>query len=414
MALSLISTTALVQTPYIKVTIGKYDFGCYNSTAIGSKKYPNYIKSLQVVKINGQVNQYELHIDYPITEQDDPNYFEKVFSSVSKTRKIEFTYGDLSAANFIYRKEDAIITKVQTDFGVDSSVISYTVSAISNGALSGTGAYHFPAPAEKVKPSKIIKDILDRNDLYGLKDLFPGMRDNTLVKDSKLIPENDIEVTLESKTNISVLDYLQYLVDMMTPSNINSDVVRKNFYILTFIDDTTDKFGGSYFKIIEVNQAKQYPEAYELYVGYPSGNAVRNFRVNNNENYAIYYDYQDELHPEKYVRRINALGEWEDVYAPILSSGNEQYKTTEAEKAWWSKTSQYPITASVEIKGLLRPAILMSYLRVYISFFGRLHIHSGIYIITKQVDTIDEQGYKTTLNMTKISNDPTMTEEGFM
>ncbi len=56
----------------------------------------------------------------------------------------------------------------------------------------------------------------------------------------------------------------------------------------------------------------------------------------------------------------------------------------------------------------------MSYLRVYVSFFGRLHIHSGVYIITKQVDTIDEQGYRTTLNMSKIANDPTLSDEGFI
>lgn len=413
MAVNLISTTSLVQTPYIKVTIGNYSFGCYNPSAWGSKKYPNYVKSLEVTKINGQVNQYNLRIEYTITEQDDPNYFEKVFASVSDTRNITFTYGDLSASNFIYKEESAIITKVQSDFGIDSSIISYTVNAVSNGALSGTGSYPFPAPLKKVKPSEVIKNILKQNDKYGLKDLFPGMRNDTLVA-SKLIPQNDIEVTLESKTNMSVLDYLQYLVDMMTPSNTTSSVARGNFYIMTFIDDTTDEFGGAYFKIVQVSKAKQYPEAYELYIGYPSSNAVRNLRINNNENYSIYYKYQDTLHPEKYVKRINALGEWEDVYAPILSSDNPQYKTTEAEKSWWSKTSQYPITASVEIKGLLRPAILMSYLRVYVSFFGRLHIHSGVYIITKQVDTIDEQGYRTTLNMSKIANDPTLSDEGFI
>ena len=60
---------------------------------------------------------------------------------------------------------------------------------------------------------------------------------------------------------------------------------------------------------------------------------------------------------------------------------------------------------SVDLKGLLRPAILMNYVRLYVLFFGKLHIHSGVYIITKQVDTINESGYMTTLNMVKVSND---------
>ena len=35
---------------------------------------------MEVVKINGQVNKYTLNIDYPVTQHDDPNFFEKIFS----------------------------------------------------------------------------------------------------------------------------------------------------------------------------------------------------------------------------------------------------------------------------------------------------------------------------------------------
>ena len=111
------------------------------------------------------------------------------------------------------------------------------------------------------------------------------------------------------------------------------------------------------------------------------------------------------MHPERYVKRINDLGEWEDVYAPVLSSNNDNYKTTEAERAWWTKTSQFPITASLKIRGLLRPAMLMSYVHLYVMFYGKLHIHSGTYVVTKQEDAINSSGYTTTLSMTKVSND---------
>ena len=56
------------------------------------------------------------------------------------------------------------------------------------------------------------------------------------------------------------------------------------------------------------------------------------------------------------------------------------------------------------IKGLLRPAILMSYVRVNIYLYGQKHINSGLYMITKQVDKIDgNEGYRTILNMTRIA-----------
>ena len=87
MAVSLISSSTLVQTPYIKVKIGDYEFGCYNEEAIGSRKFPNYIKSLTINKINGQVNNYSLTINYIITEQDDPNFFEKSFRKCKHLKK---------------------------------------------------------------------------------------------------------------------------------------------------------------------------------------------------------------------------------------------------------------------------------------------------------------------------------------
>lgn len=66
--------------------------------------------------------------------------------------------------------------------------------------------------------------------------------------------------------------------------------------------------------------------------------------------------------------------------------------------------TQYPITVTVTLKGLLRPAILMTYVKLNVLFYGRSHIASGVYIITKQTDSIDGSGYKTTLNLTRISS----------
>ena len=106
---SLLSSQARIQAPWIKVTIGDYSFGVFDQK---TKKrfdndtfsyyqsfgleYPNYVQSLNIVKVNGQVNQYTLTLIYPIKASDDPNFFEKVFSSVSNTRKIVFSYGDSS------------------------------------------------------------------------------------------------------------------------------------------------------------------------------------------------------------------------------------------------------------------------------------------------------------------------------
>lgn len=48
----------------------------------------------------------------------------------------------------------------------------------------------------------------------------------------------------------------------------------------------------------------------------------------------------------------------------------------------------------------------MTYLRLNVIFpGGHKHISSGLYIVTKQTDTIDGNGYRTQLSLTRISGD---------
>ena len=62
----------------------------------------------------------------------------------------------------------------------------------------------------------------------------------------------------------------------------------------------------------------------------------------------------------------------------------------------------YPINATLKIKGLLRPAVLMSYIYINAQFYGKPHTSTGYYIITKQVDDITETGYRTTLSLLRV------------
>lgn len=397
MAKSLLSSPIYLQIPIIHVRIGNYMFGAYNKDAPGYSKYPNYIQSLEVKKINGKVNTYTLVINYPINEYSDPNYFEKVFSSVSESREIEFTYGDASMPNYMYKKESAMIIKVKSAFQLESSCIVYTVSAVSNATLALTGTYPFIAEGMH-KPSTLIYDLLYKEKRFDLKDIFKGMISEELVTKQNLIPTNDIDVLVEAKDNISPLDYLMYLVSMMTSDG-------KTFYVITYEDDTSGELGGAYFRISEVNTQIQHPEAYMLNIGYPQANYVYNFSVDNDESYSIYYDYQTKIHPQDYVTRINQNGDYERVHAAVISSNTPAHDTNQNEITWWSKVTEYPIKASITIKGLLRPAILMSYVRLNIFMYGNKHINSGLYIITKQVDTISSDGYKTLLNLTRIAGD---------
>lgn len=418
---SLLSSQARIQAPWIKVQIGEYTFGVFdkktqlqydNDAFLYYKsfglQYPNYIQSLNIIKINGQVNQYTLTIIYPVKATDDPNFFEKVFSSVSGTRKIIFSYGDSAMPTYVYKDEEAIITGVSQQFNLEGSSITYTVKAVSSAIVGKTGAYNFMYTG-KYRPSDIIKKVF-LNKTYGLQDIFTGMG---LSNYNDLIEGGDKEVQLVPKTNISPLDYISYLVSCMVPAGSTNNNLNTELYILTVHDDTvydrayndTITLGGPYFKVTKTSTAIEQADAYEVDIGFNTANIVLSFNIENNENYSLFYNYNSELHPESYVRRLNNKGEWEDVYAPIYTSGNSSFATTPEAVTWFTKVTKYPISATLKIQGLLRPAQLMQYLRLNVVFpGGNKHISSGLYIVTKQVDDINASGYVTTLTITRISN----------
>lgn len=412
-SINLLSNTSRVETPFIKITIGDYTFGVYDKVSsngfdasgvftINKIKYPNYVQSLQIEKINGVVNKYTLNLTYPVTEADDPNFFYKVFSSVSKTRKITFSYGDLSAPTFCYKDEEATILKVKQRMTASSSVIRFTVTAISTGKKLSVGAFNFTTSdwVGSHKASKLIRKLLS-NDSFGLKDVFYGMSDSNLVDTEGLIPSTDVAVEIQAKTNISPIDYLLYLVDCMRGEK-SSGTLKDSFYTLVVVDDISGKFKGPYFKIVEVTKAQEMPLAYDLDIGYPSQNIVTEFDVEDDEGYTIFYNFMEELNTDQYVQRINDRGELEEVYAPILGTDNAQRQITEVEKTWWTKITEFPVKARITVKGLLRPAILMTHIRLNVYFYGRKHLSSGLYIVTKQVDDVSTSGFRTTLNLLRV------------
>ena len=433
--LNLLSSQARIQIPWVKVTIGSYTFGVYSKVGMGNKdtngfyqaynvQYPNFIRNLRIVKINGQVNQYTLNIVYPVAMEDDPNFFEKVFSSVSGTRKITFSYGDASMPSYVYKDEEAMITKITQSFnfgqgGTISSVIGYTIEAVSSSALAKSGSYTFTNPKDKlVKPSDEIKRVFIDEERYGLRSLFYGMQEEDL---SYFIAGDDKPVLLETKINISALDYINYLASCMIPASSTTSNISSDIYVLTLHDDTTydrnydngtrpiirnKEVVGPYFKVTRTSYLTNKSDAYEIDIGVNTSTIVTNFSVQQQDSYAILFDYQGELSTNPYRQSISDTGELVQVYAPGISSRNAERLTRPNDTTWWTKITKYPITASITVQGLLRPAQLMTYVRLNVIFpGGKKHITSGLYIVTKQTDLIDESGYKTQLDLTRISGD---------
>lgn len=406
MATNLTSIPTLVQSPFIIATIGGVTFGSYNGNT-GRATYPNFMKSLSINKVNGTVNTYTLQFEYQVRFGDDPNLLDKIFSRATKDRKIILQYGDWNSPTYIYKEEECIITNITSQLNMDTSSISYTLSCTSDAIGLNSNLYNFPA--REAKPSDVLKQLLN-NSRYGLKTVFSGMRNSADVLSNNLIASNDKKVPLLAQTNVTVLSYMNYLVDsMISTSNPVDSPIQNSKYYLTIHDDFNNNIGGTYFKVDEVSKNVKTinsTDTYEIDINYPGDNFVTQFTINNDQSWAILYEYSENIKQEEYTYSIADDGSLITNYSPSIIRSSTSNQISPSKSSWWSLMTQFPVEATLTIKGLTRPSILMSYVKLNVWFAGGIkHIASGTYIITKQQDQIDSSGYKTTLTLLRIEGD---------
>lgn len=399
---NLLTFPTLVESPFIIVKIGDYTFGSATKSGNGNLlrvSFPNYMDSLTVTKVNGQVNTYNLKMTYAIVAGEDPNKFEKIFSSVSDTRTLTISYGDWAYPSAIYKEEETLITNIRSEVDFSSPKIIYNIQCVSKALNLTSTAFNFPSV--KAKPSDILLSMLS-NQAYALSDVFTGMRNKNKVIYSNLIASDDVEVQLDAQPCLTTLDYMNYLVSSMRSSTDDS------IYRLSIVDDTRNKFGGAYFNVTKISpniQESTLQDSYVIDVGYPGNNFVTSFSVSDTEQWSILYKTSEKVDIPNYTYRIDNLGNTQKEKSVSVTRNRDLLRTTNEDLSWWKSMTEFPISATLTVKGLVRPTMLMSYVRLNCLFYGQKHIASGVYIITKQVDSISAEGYKTTLSLLRVRGD---------
>ena len=406
-AANLVSIPTLVQSPFIIANIGGVTFGTFSGNYRTNATYPNYMESMSVTKVNGTVNTYTLNFHYQVATGQDPNLLDKIFSRATKDRRIILQYGDWMAPNYIYKEEQCIITNVTTRLNMSSSSLDYTLQCTSDAI--GLNSTQFNFPARNAKPSDVILQLLS-NSKYGLKDVFTGMRNKNVVLSKNLIASNDKKVQLLPQNNTTILNYLNYLVGCMVDNKTpEENKLSTSKYFLTINDDYNNDLGGTYFKVSEVSaNAAVYnaTDTYELDINYPGDNFVTEFSLNNDQSWAILYEYAGDVKQEEYTYNIRDDGTIETLSSPSLLTSSLTNAKSAYKTQWWSYMTEFPITATLTIKGLTRPSMLMTYVKLNVWFAGgQKHISSGTYIITKQTDSITSAGYTTTLTLLRVGGD---------
>lgn len=406
-AANLVSIPTLVQSPFIIANIGGVTFGTFSGNYRTNATYPNYMESMSVTKVNGTVNTYTLNFHYQVATGQDPNLLDKIFSRATKDRRIILQYGDWMAPNYIYKEEQCIITNVTTRLNMSSSSLDYTLQCTSDAI--GLNSTQFNFPARNAKPSDVILQLLS-NSKYGLKDVFTGMRNKNVVLSKNLIASNDKKVQLVAQNNTTILNYLNYLVGCMVDNKTpEKNKLSTSKYFLTINDDYNNDLGGTYFKVSEVSaNAAVYnaTDTYELDINYPGDNFVTEFSLNNDQSWAILYEYAGDVKQEEYTYNIRDDGTIETLSSPSLLTSSLTNAKSAYKTQWWSYMTEFPITATLTLKGLTRPSMLMTYVKLNVWFAGgQKHISSGTYIITKQTDSITSAGYTTTLTLLRVGGD---------
>lgn len=408
--MELLSSGNRVETPFIIVEIDGVKLGAYDSTGktmikngtvdIKDKSiYPNFVNSITVNKnANGMVNAYSIMLEYQITQFDDPNFIEKLFSRVKDGRRIRVSYGDLSNPEYAYREEECIISNIDRDISVSSNRITYGVSAVSASALAIGTTHNFSA--RKARPSQVLEEII-YNQSMGLLDVLTGMKDRDKVRAKGILSANDRVVKIDAKQNITAIDYIKLLVSYMQE---DTGFIQNSIYMLSFEGDETNEMGGPYVKLVNSEETSNIDEL-SVDIGYPSGISVYDFKLTENTMYSILYNYSGVENQEGInttTREIDNAGNIVNVYRNPLAIDTKAQSTTETARAWWTEMVKYPVKGVLTMRGLLRPMILTQAIRINSWFYGKKYNTSGRYRIISQVDKVSARGFTTELGVMRV------------
>lgn len=386
------STVNYVEAPYAKITLGGVTFGTYSG---GS--YPNYIQGVDVKKTNGSMNEYTVTLIHQVAPGDNPNYIDNLIAA-NGFNIITIEYGD-AQAGVAFRSVNALLIDVKSKYDFLNSCITYTLYATSSSVMSTLQRRNYPAV--KDKPSNIINKML--YETGELLQYFPAMVNKTLVSSNNYIPNNDKEVELDAVENTTPLNYLNKLVSSMVSTT--SGAINDSIYYLDINDEDSL---GPYFTIQEVGtklSTSSFPLVYEIDINYPDEESLAyNFSVNTDYTWPLAYQYNSGF--SNYDYGITTAGK---TFKQASNLGIKSVTGTTnsfiTDKNWWTNVTEFPVKATLELKGLTSYVLLLNYIKVNVYYFGNKRLSSGVYIVTGQEDILSGNGFRTRLDLLRVAGD---------
>ena len=390
---NLLSYPNLVEAPFIEVDLNGIKIGGYGNK---EDKYPNNVTQLEIDKINGRINQYKISLINQVRAGEDPNFIDSLLSRTGVRNKLKIKYGDSAYGSF-FKEDEAYIVDATYNEDVNSAKITYTINAVSS--LGEVQQAYFNFPEVESKPSSEIIDLLykNKNTSNQLLDLLPGMRNEQETLSRGLIPTDDDKVIIPGGENFSLVDRLTQLVSYMTDSSS-----PESSYFLSY-EDSGDN--NSIFKITKTTPTGDNDaiatNCYYVDVGYPGNSFVTRFEVSSDVYWPIFYKYSDNIIAYDYD--IDYNGKLITKQINPVTIDDKYNSRRHALESWKNFVEAYPISATLTIKGLMKPVSLMEKVYVYSQFYGERDLATGLYSIIGQHDSISGNGYNTTLYLLKVT-----------
>lgn len=390
---SLPSTISYVEAPYGKITLGGVSIGTYQG---GS--FPNYINSITTRRTNGTLNEYTINLTHQIAAGDNPNYIDNLISA-NGYNKIGIEFGD-AASGVKFIDTNPLLINAKSNFDFFNNSINYTLNATSSSVMSIVNKRNYSAVTSK--PSTIINKML--YETGELLQYFPGMANSTFVNSNNLIPTNDKEVSIDAIENTTPLNYLNILTSSMVSET--SKAINDSVYYLSTDDNSPNS--EAYFKIKQIKtnlSASAFPFLYEVDINYPNEDSlVYNFSIDTNYAWPLAYKYAGGIPTYNYGIDSKGKITSNTSTSNLKSTANTNMVNT-MDSNWWTNVTEFPITATLEVKGVTSQILLLNYIKVNSFYFGNKRNSSGVYIIIGQEDSLSGNGFRTKFDLLRVAGD---------
>lgn len=394
---------------WIRFKVGKLNIDTSSQNLYGSSA--NYMLSLENVKNgSGSANSFTISIVYVPKPGEDADIIDKELSFTD--RKCILQYGYDNGVDKLYTDE---YTGQILDYSVEvrNGMLYYTITgysgitpvidnklsfdAIVPDILEGNNSAY--VDSGKTRPSqaaqKAIKDTFEK---YGIKDYKVY-----IAEDVKDLPEDRIEgasdVTLfqyvdsvlaqardETQPDLSTVD----LADRITYTYVISDVEGSQNITIIKQDPKAEQSTKIIFNWMDRND-----------------NLVIDFKTEFKGAILLNRKYSDKNNEEIEKYTLDDMGDPVVVESNVKNEsfivGNTANKDASKESTTWAKAVQHSYKATLVLQGMPCEIPIGTMIEVIPLIYGRPHHTQGKYMITKVTDTLDNSGFRTTLELVKMN-----------